>query len=101
MLLIWPRWGSLGSDGDRRAAYALDRLEETNTTEPTVDELSFFFDVLHSRQTDTFDLLCTVARQWNRTDLWQSVVVKLGDDNSMDEIFSAVKSFGFNAVEAR
>ncbi|KZV95593.1 hypothetical protein EXIGLDRAFT_644081 [Exidia glandulosa HHB12029] len=98
VLVIWPRWSSLGSGGDRRAAYALDQLEGVNSTEPTTEELQYFHDVLQSRQSDTFELLCGLARQWRRLDLWKAVIVKLADDDSVDEIFPAIEEFGFDAL---
>ncbi|EJD55214.1 hypothetical protein AURDEDRAFT_118417 [Auricularia subglabra TFB-10046 SS5] len=102
VLLIWPTWGGPCRDGDRRAAYALERLSLAGGTSPTAEEEEFFTVVHDSGQTDKLHILCKVAQRWHRGDLWQSVILTLGGEKKpAHERFAPISSCGFEPSRSR
>ncbi|EJD55226.1 hypothetical protein AURDEDRAFT_140854, partial [Auricularia subglabra TFB-10046 SS5] len=101
VLVIWPPWGGPCRGGDRRAAYALERLARANGASPTAEEEQFFNFVLQSGQTDKLPVLCKLAKQWSRGDLWQSAILRLGGDTKpAHERFAPVAACGFEVTKS-
>jgi hypothetical protein len=104
VLVIWPSWSSLGNGGgNRRLDHALSLLNLLHSSQPSADEEKLFHNVADwsqsSPQTSTLKTLCSLARRWLRSDLWEYACLSVGKRIPTEEAVVAVQTFGFEPIK--
>jgi hypothetical protein len=104
-VVIWPHWGTLGSGHgvNRRCIFALEKLHQSLSSQPTREETTLFDYVLNHpgdvSKSEAIKVLCPAARRWKNHDYWgRSLAICAGSKSdllSIEELSSASELFGF------
>ncbi|KAJ7623336.1 hypothetical protein FB45DRAFT_925321 [Roridomyces roridus] len=111
VLVIWPRWSSLGGgNSDRRAIGGLERLQMLDGDKPTAQELEDFqylcgsVKYMTDEQETAMERLFGAAVTWNDVNLWTAACKACcGPDMSLsslteEDLQDACANFGFGVL---
>ncbi|KAJ7068776.1 hypothetical protein C8F01DRAFT_1365057 [Mycena amicta] len=112
VLVIWPRWSSIGGNSDRRTVGALKRLQSVTGVAMSVPELHDFdylcgtvrYMTKKAQRYSAFQLLLHLATSHCDASLWQKAVAgccgNVGSLNSLtlENLQDARQIFGFDAL---
>nr|GAT51563.1 predicted protein [Mycena chlorophos] len=110
ILVIWPRWSTIGGgNADRRATGSFERLESCDSDAPTAEERSDFeylcevVRFMDDTQDDAIELLFDTAVRWCDAKLWSKAVVAVCggvrlDAFGLEHLRAGYEAFGFGAI---